>query len=96
MKEVLNTDYIFQIGNYLIKIDLANDRGLVIAAENSNAYEDLVNNNLSAPGMMALDGDEDFGLELLSFYLLTGLFLALLPEKRITLKFLFRPLPERG
>jgi hypothetical protein len=65
LKEVLNTDYIFQIGDYLIKIDLVNDRGLVIAAGNSNAYEDLVNNNLSASGMMVLDGDEDFGLELL-------------------------------
>lgn len=65
LKEVLNTDDIFQIGNYLIKIDLVNDRGLVIAAGNFNAYADLVNNNLSATGMMVLGGDEDFGLELL-------------------------------
>jgi hypothetical protein len=65
LKEVLNTDNIFQIGNYLIKIDLLNDRGLVIAAVNFNAYVDLVNDNLSATGMMVLDGDEDFGLELL-------------------------------
>ena len=65
LKEVLNTDYIFQIGNYLIKIDLMNERGLVIAADNSNAYADLVSNNLSASGMMLLNGDEDFGLELL-------------------------------
>jgi hypothetical protein len=65
VKEVLNTDYIFQIGSYLIKIDLFNDRGLVIDAGNTNAYASLVNNDLSAPGMMVLDGDEDFGLELL-------------------------------
>lgn len=65
LKEVLNTDHIFQIGNYLVKIDVVNDRGLVIAAGNSNAYSDLVNNNLSAFGMMVLDGEEDFGLELL-------------------------------
>jgi hypothetical protein len=65
LKEVLNTDNIFQIGNYLIKIDLVNDRGLVIVALNFNSYVDLVNNNLSAAGMMVLDGDEDFGLELL-------------------------------
>lgn len=65
LKEVLNTDQIFQIGNYLIKIDLINDRGLMINASNANAYSTLVNNDLSASGMMALDGDEDFGLELL-------------------------------
>ncbi|MGQ0739235.1 MAG: hypothetical protein ACT4OJ_09270 [Bacteroidota bacterium] len=63
--EVLNTDYIFQTGNYLIKIDAMNDRGLVIAAGNVNAYSDLVNNNLTASGMMVLSGDEDFGLDLL-------------------------------
>ena len=65
LKEVLNTDNIFQIGNYLIKIDLVNERGLVIASSNDNAYSNLVNNNLTATGMMVLDGDEDFGLELL-------------------------------
>ncbi len=65
LKEVLNTDYIFQIGNYLIKIDLVNDRGLMIASGNTDAYSSLVNNNLSATGMMVLDGDEEFGLELL-------------------------------
>ncbi len=65
LKEVLNTDYIFKIGNYLIKIDFINDRGLVIAAGNPNAYADLVANNLSASGMMELDGEEEFGLELL-------------------------------
>ncbi len=65
LKEVLNTDYIFQIGDYLIKIDLANDRGLVIASSEDSAYSYLVNNNLTATGMMVLDGDEEFGLELL-------------------------------
>jgi len=65
LKEVLNTDQIFQIGGYLIKIDLINDRGLVIAAGNTNAYASLVNDNLSATGMMVLGIDEDFGLELL-------------------------------
>ena len=65
LKEVLNTDYIFQIGNYLIKIDMINNRGLVIDAGNANSYSSLVNNDLSASGMMTLDGDEDFGLELL-------------------------------
>ncbi len=65
LKEVLNTDNIFQMGNYLIKIDLINDRGLMIASSNANAYSSLVNDNLSATGMMVLSGDEDFGLELL-------------------------------
>ena len=65
LKEVLNMDKIFQIGNYLIKIDLINDRGLMIAAANTNAYSALVNDNLSATGMMVLGVDEDFGLELL-------------------------------
>lgn len=65
LKEVLNTDYIFQIGDYLIKIDLENNRGLVIAANNTNAYMSLLKDDLTALGMMVLDGDEDFGLELL-------------------------------
>jgi hypothetical protein len=65
LKEVLNIDQIFQVGNYLIKIDAINNRGLMMNAANANAYADLVNNNLSASGMMVLDGEEDFGLELL-------------------------------
>lgn len=65
LREVLNIDNIFQIGNYLIKIDLPNDRGLVVATDNANAYSDLVTNNLTAPGIMQLTGDEDLGLELL-------------------------------
>ena len=65
LKEVLNTDKIFQIGNYLIKIDLLNERGLMIASSSFNAYSSLVNDDLDASGMMVLDGDEDFGLELL-------------------------------
>lgn len=65
LREVLNTDNIFQIGSYLIKIDLLNDRGLMIASSNANAYSSLVNNDQEAAGMMVLDGDEDFGLELL-------------------------------
>lgn len=65
LKEVLNEDQIFQIGNYLIKIDVMNNRGLLITAANANAYSSLVNNDLSANGMMVLDIEDDFGLELL-------------------------------
>ena len=65
LKEVLNTDNILQIGNYLIKIDLVNDRGLIIAAKNENSYFSLVKNDLETPGMMVLAGDEDFALALL-------------------------------
>ena len=65
LKEILNTDNILQIGNYLIKIDLANERGLIISAKNNNSYFSLVKNDVETPGMMVLDGDEDFGLELL-------------------------------
>ncbi len=65
LKEVLNTDYIFQIGSYLIKIDLYNNRGLVILSSNTDAYLSLQSNDLEATGMMVLNGDEEFGLELL-------------------------------
>ena len=65
LKEVLNVDRIFQIGGYLIKIDLVNERGLLITANSSNAYNSLLNDDLNASGMMILNGDEDFGLELL-------------------------------
>lgn len=65
LKEVLNTDFIFQIGNYLIKIDIEKELGLVISVGAGNAYQSLVENNINTPGMMTLSMEDDFGLELL-------------------------------
>lgn len=55
MRMILNTDYIVEIGEFLIKIDLANDRALVIQSSNYDAYNSLVNNSTSATGMMVFD-----------------------------------------
>lgn len=65
LKEVLNTDFIFQIGNYLIKIDMVNQRGLILASNSLNAYVSLTQNNFDAPGLMILDIEDESGLELL-------------------------------
>lgn len=65
LAEVLNLDYIFRIGGYLIKIDMSNERGLMVSSGSNDAYDALVKDSLAFPGMMVLDIDEDFGLDLL-------------------------------
>lgn len=65
LAEVLNLDNIFSIGGYLIKIDMINERGLMVSSGSNDAYDALVRDSLAFPGMMVLDIDEDFGLELL-------------------------------
>ena len=65
LQSVLNSDNIFTIGSYLIKIDVVNNRALVINSSVANAYTDLVNNNTSSANMLMMSDDEQNALEVL-------------------------------
>lgn len=66
LKMVLNTDSIFSFSHYLVKIDLPNHRALVIDANNSNAYQSLLTNDLNAAGMMNFSDDVDNAITVLT------------------------------
>ena len=63
---ILNNDNIFTIGKYLIKIDVDNNRALVINSSVTNAYFDLVNNNTSSNDMLVMSDDEQNALDVLN------------------------------
>lgn len=65
LQSVLNTDNVFSIGNYLIKIDLPNNRALVINSSVANSYTDLVNNNTGSASMIVMSDDEQNAIEVL-------------------------------
>ena len=65
LQSVLNTDNIYSISNYFIKIDVPNNRALVINSGVSNAYNDLVNNNTASVNMMVMSDDEQNAIEVL-------------------------------
>ncbi len=65
LKQVLNQDLILEAGSFLIKIDLENERALVTNSGESNAYQSLVSNQLTAQGMMNFDLDVSNGIEIL-------------------------------
>jgi hypothetical protein len=62
--DILNTDKVVAIGNWFIKIDLVNDRALLLNTSFSSQYADLVNNNLSNSNVLVHSLDED-GIEVL-------------------------------
>jgi len=62
---ILNTDKIFEMGSFMVKIDLENHQALAINAANANAYADLVANNTDAMGMMVFDDEVDNGIDIL-------------------------------
>lgn len=47
LKTILNPDGITKIGNYIIKVDMANEKVLVLKNEDIQYYDDLVSNNFS-------------------------------------------------
>lgn len=65
LKQVLNTDNIVSIGSFYVKIDFINSRGLAINSSTKNAYQQLVDNNLSAAGIMVFTMDDGNALEVL-------------------------------
>ena len=62
--DILNTDKVVIIGNWIIKIDLVNDRALMLNKTFSNQYSDLVNNNLSNTNILSYSINEE-GLEII-------------------------------
>lgn len=65
LRAILNTDNIFSVQNWIIKVDKANERVLVLRRANVNLLPNLRNNNLNSPDIMVFS-TEDEVLELLS------------------------------
>jgi hypothetical protein len=64
-RKILNTDKIFALSTFLIKMDLENHRALIINAKIPNAYSTLVSNNLTANGIMIFDDETDNAMDIL-------------------------------
>jgi hypothetical protein len=65
LRLILNTDKIVTIGNFLVKIDLDNHIGLVIAANAPKAYNTLLLNNTAASGIMVFSDEDDDAIDIL-------------------------------
>ena len=61
---LLNTEKVVVIGNWIIKIDLENQRGLLLNTQFAGQYNDVLNNNLSNTNILVLGMDAD-GVEIL-------------------------------
>lgn len=57
--QLLNEDHIVALANFLVKVDLENERTLAIDKNAPNAYSILVNNDLTAAGLYIFTTDED-------------------------------------
>ena len=64
LRAILNTDNIFSVQNWIIKVDKANERVLVLRRTNANLIPNLRNNNLNNSDIMMFS-TEDEVLELL-------------------------------
>lgn len=65
LKQILNTDKIYKMSDFFVKIDLENHQALVINSNISGAYQTLVNNNTNASGVMVFNDDTDNAMEIL-------------------------------
>lgn len=57
--QLLNEDHIVAIANFLVKVDIENERTLAIDKNATDAYATLVNNDLKAPGLYIFSTEED-------------------------------------
>lgn len=57
--QLLNEDHIVAIANFLVKVDIENERTLAIDKNAPNAYSTLVNNDLTAAGLYIFNTEED-------------------------------------
>lgn len=64
LSEIINTDKVVVIGNWIVKVDLANDRALVLNVNNAAQVRDLYNDNLANPSVLQFSLDDD-GVEML-------------------------------
>jgi len=65
LKTILNADGITKIGNYIIKVDMANEKVLVLKNEDKQYYNDLVSNNYSNSKLLVYSTNDEV-LELLA------------------------------
>jgi len=65
LKQILNTDKIVTIGNYLVKIDLDNHIGLVITADDPSAYKILLSDDTTARGVIVFSDEDDDAMDVL-------------------------------
>ena len=64
LSNILNTDKVVIIGNWIIKVDLFNERALVLNTSYAGQYSDILNDNLSNTNILVFSLDDD-GVEIL-------------------------------
>lgn len=65
LSDILNTDKVVIIGNWIVKIELENDRALVLNKTNANQYNDLIGGNTYNPNILSFSTEDD-GIEVLN------------------------------
>ncbi len=66
LRTILNVDKIFAVDSFLIKMDLENNRALVINSTVTNAYTTLTSNDITNINVIVFDIDEDYALDVLN------------------------------
>ena len=59
LKAILNIDGVTQIGEYIIRVDMANEKVLVLKSEDIQYYDDLVASNLTNSKIMVYSTDDE-------------------------------------
>ena len=59
LKAILNIDGVTQIGEYIIRVDMANEKVLVLKSEDRDYYDDLVSGNLDNTKIMVYSTNDE-------------------------------------
>jgi hypothetical protein len=62
LSDILNRDKVVIIGNWIVKVDLSNNRGLLLNTSFSSQYNDILNDNLSNTNIKVVGLDQE-GME---------------------------------
>lgn len=62
LSDILNSDKVVIIGNWIVKVDLQNERGLLLNTSFSSQYNDILNDNLSNTNIKVVGLDQE-GME---------------------------------
>jgi hypothetical protein len=65
LSDILNTDKVVIIGNWIVKLELENDRALILNKINSSQYNDLISGNTNNPNVLSFSTEDD-GIEILN------------------------------
>lgn len=65
LSDILNTDKVVIIGNWIVRLELENDRALVLNKTNSSQYNDLITGNTNNPNILSFSTEDD-GIEILN------------------------------